>query len=102
DGTAINTFNFTKGTDDWDPFPELLSVNNYDNLESSVLIKAYDQKLHFSNITSKTLIKVYNITGALVANLDTVSDTSIDIADGIWIVKIQANDGNKVVKLISH
>ena len=102
DGTAINTFNFTKGTDDWDPFPELLSVNDYDNLESSVIIKAYGQKLHFSNITSKTHIEVYNITGALVANLDTVSDTSIDIAGGIWIVKIQANDGIKVVKLISH
>ena len=102
DGTDINTFNFTKGTDDWDPFPELLSINDNNYFESSIIIKSYDQKIHISNVTSKTNIKVYGVTGVLVANLNTITDTSFEIADGIYIVKVQANDGVKVVKLISY
>lgn len=31
DGTAITTFNFTKGTDDWDPLPGLIESEDTDN-----------------------------------------------------------------------
>ena len=69
---------------------------------SSIIIKSYDQKIHISNVTSKTNIKVYGVTGVLVANLNTITDTSFEIANGMYIVKVQANDGVKVVKLISY
>jgi len=102
DGTAITTFNFTKGTDDWDPFPELLSVGDFNNAQSSALVKSYNQKLHISNVTSETRVLVYAITGALVKDFETSVETSVDIEDGIWIVKLIDGNGSKIFKLISH
>ncbi len=102
DGTEINTFNFTKGNDDWDPFQAVLSVNYPSDFESSVVVKAYDQQVHVSNVLSNTSIKVYSITGALVKELDLSADASFDIADGIWIIKLNSKDGIKVVKLLVH
>jgi len=102
DGTAINTFNFTKGADDWDPFQTVLSVNNYPNSEVGVIVKAFDQKLHLTNIISKTKVEIFSITGALVEKVNVSFDTSLKIADGIWIVKITSENGTKIVKLLSH
>ncbi|WP_243473815.1 pectinesterase family protein [Winogradskyella sp. MH6] len=102
DGTAITTFNFTKGTDDWDPFPELLSVGDFKNAQSSAFVKTYNQKLHISNVTSENRVLVYAITGALVKDFETSVETSVDIEDGIWIVKLIDGNGSKVFKLISH
>lgn len=102
DGTPINTFNFTKGTDDWDPFPDLLSVEDHDPTTSSVIVKAYDHKIHISNVSSSTAVRIYNITGALVKEIITSVDTTVDIADGFWMVNIQDHEGSKAVKLIAH
>ncbi|WP_179021066.1 pectinesterase family protein [Winogradskyella forsetii] len=99
DGTDITTFNFTKGQDNWDPFPALLSVGD-NHLESSVVVKAFDQQLHISNVISNTKIKVYSFTGALVLDFQTTNDVSLDIANGIYVIKIQDNDGVNIAKLI--
>lgn len=102
DGTAINTFNFTKGNDDWDPFPELVLSTADNFLGSSVSVVAYDHKIHVSNITSKTYIKVYSITGALSKHINAQADISFSIPEGIWIIQVRDADGAKAVKLISY
>lgn len=102
DGTVINTFNFTKGNDDWDPFPELVLSLDDNFLESKVSVAAYDHKIHIANLTSKTHVKVYSITGALIHDFETQKEASFTIPDGIWIVQVKAADGAKVVKLISY
>ncbi|MDR6969400.1 exo-poly-alpha-galacturonosidase [Flavobacterium arsenatis] len=105
DGTSITPFNFTKGTDDWDPFPELinndLGVDVY-NPVSEVNVFAVENSIYIRNVLCKTQINVYAINGALIKSIETVNDTNIDIADGIWIVTVQSADGNKAVKVITH
>lgn len=105
DGTPITTFNFTKGADDWDPFPELinndLGIDAY-NPESKVNVFAVDNSIFIQNVLHKTQINVYAINGALVKSLETASDTTIDIGDGIWIVAVKSADGNKAVKVMTH
>ncbi|WP_053976980.1 pectinesterase family protein [Mangrovimonas xylaniphaga] len=104
DGTAINTLNFTQGNDGWDPFPELdgsLGIED-DIMETAVTVRAYRQQLFISNVSSATQVKVYALTGALVHEFETNQDTSIDIANGLWIVNLNAQDGSKTIKLIAH
>tara|TARA_R110002049_G_scaffold993_2_gene7094 strand:+ start:30726 stop:34328 length:3603 start_codon:yes stop_codon:yes gene_type:complete len=104
DGTPITTFNFTKGTDDWDPIAELntLGADDYEVFGTSVNISAYGHKLYVSNVTSQTEVKVYSITGALTKTIKTNENADFDMADGLWIVAVKANDGYKVVKLLTH
>lgn len=106
DGTEITTFNFTKGNDDWDPIPSLISqeVLGIDTFtpRSGVSVKAYHGKIFVSNVKSKTQINVYNLAGALIKSLQVKNDTNFNLIDGFWIVKVQDNDGQKTIKLICH
>ena len=106
DGTSITTLNFTKGNDGWDPIPNLiskeLSVNDFKIPSNSVKVKAYKGNVYISNVTSKTKIDIYSITGALVKSLQTLKDTSFNFSSGIWIVNVQDAEGVKTVKLIAH
>lgn len=102
DGTAITTFNFTKGTDNWDPFAGLLAVKTFDPSESSVMVKAYNQKLYISNVSSNTNVRVYSILGSLIKEFNTTADVAVDVSKGLMIVEVQDQQGKKVVKLIAH
>lgn len=105
DGNAITAFNFTKGTDNWDPISDLngsLSATDINNPSSSVLIKAYNNRMYISNITSNTKVEIYSFTGALVKSVQTKTDTDFDFSNGIWIVKIKDAHGQKVVKVLGH
>lgn len=102
DGTNISTFNFTKGNDNWDPFASL-SINELPgNLSFSPIVKAYNQKLYITNIHSKTEIKIYNMTGVLYNEFKTNTDMSIEIPNGLWVIKINSIEGFKSVKLLAH
>ena len=104
DGTAITTFNFTKGNDDWDPIAGLnsLSVDDFNTSSSSVQVRAFNNKIHITNIKSRTKVEVYSITGALVRSFETNNDTDFDFNNGLWIVKVKDSDGQKIIKLIGH
>ena len=104
DGTAITTFNFTKGNDNWDPIAQLnaLSVEDYKFNETAVKVAAYNNHVYVSNVTSNTQVNVYGITGALVKSVLTKTDTNFEITNGLWIVIIKDEVGKKVVKLVSH
>lgn len=105
DGTAITTFNFTKGNDGWDPIKDLneaLSISDILTPSNSVKVSAYKGLLNISNVTSKTEIKIYNILGQLSKTFKTSKDASLNIAGGIWLVKIKDTEGSKTVKLVAH
>ncbi|MFH6767898.1 pectinesterase family protein [Gaetbulibacter aquiaggeris] len=104
DDTAITTFNFTKGTDNWDPISELnaLGIDDFKVGSTSVKVSGYNNKIHVSQVKSKTNINIYSITGALVKSIQTNVDTSFDFENGLWIVAIKDAVGQKTVKLITH
>ena len=107
DGTAITTFNFTKGTDNWDPIPALiaadtaLGTNKY-NAVTAVNVFASKNNIVIANVKSNTKIFVYSITGSLVKSFETNSDTNFNFNAGIWIVVVKAADGQKSVKLMTY
>lgn len=104
DSTPISTFNFTKGTDNWDPIASLnsLAVNDIIKPTNGVNVAGYSGKIYVSNVKSNTQINIYSITGALVKSLKTKTDTNFDFNKGIFIVTIIDNDGQKAVKLVTH
>jgi len=108
DGTAITTFNFTKGTDNWDPIPDLIAadtdVATGSTVESSSSVQVYanGNKLFVSNVSPNTLIDIYSLDGILAITRKTDADTSFSIDKGIWIVKVNSTEGNKVVKVLTH
>lgn len=106
DGTAITTFNFTKGSDNWDPLPQLISNENLgvkDNTPTSaVKVVGYKNRIAISNVKSETAVAVYSITGAKVKTFKTNQDIDFEFQNGIWIVAIKAADGQNSVKVITH
>ena len=106
DGTAITTFNFTKGSDNWDPLPQLISNENLgvkDNTPTSAVnVFGYKNRIAISNVKSETSVAVYSITGARVKSFKTNQDIDFESQNGVWIVIIKAADGQKSVKIITH
>ncbi|CAD0004983.1 pectinesterase family protein [Flavobacterium salmonis] len=106
DGTAITTFNFTKGSDNWDPLPQLIaneSLGVKDNTPTSaVKVVGYKNRIAISNVKSETAVAVYSITGAKVKTFKTTQDVDFEFQNGIWIVVVKAEDGQKSVKVITH
>ena len=106
DGTDITTFNFTKGNDNWDPIPSLisgesLSVDTF--LQgSSVKVSAYNNRVYVSNIKSNAQINIYSITGMLVKSLKTNTNTNFSFKSGIWIVTVKDAEGQSALKLLVH
>ncbi|MDO9153270.1 MAG: hypothetical protein Q7U47_06120 [Paludibacter sp.] len=103
DATPISTFNFTKGTDNWDPIPSLIltKVGN-PKQESSVQIKGYRGSIFVSNVKSATTINVYGLDGTLIQNKVIKTDADFEIGKGLWIVKAIAADGNKAAKILAQ
>jgi hypothetical protein len=106
DGTAITTFNFTKGTDNWDPIPALitadtaLGINKY-NPVTSVNVYANKNNIAIANVKSNTKILVYGMNGALVKSFETDTDTNFDLKAGIWIVVVKEANVQKSFKLMT-
>jgi hypothetical protein len=105
DGTAITTFNFTKGSDNWDPIPQLitndpLGIKQY-HADSNVNISAYKETIVVSNVKSSTKVKVYNLNGALVKSFETTENTQFNLNKGVWVVVVKDAEGQKAVKLMT-
>jgi len=107
DGTEINTFNFTKGSDNWDPIPALIASdldNGVFRSPSTTAIKIYavGDKVILSNVSSLAKVSLYALNGSLINSFNTDTDTIIQPGKGIWIVRINAPDGQKTTKVITR
>lgn len=76
-----------------------LSTDSFQT-ESSVVVYANDSKINLSNVRSATKVSVYNVLGSLVKSIETSEDTSLDINNGLYIVKAQSAEGIKSVKVL--
>jgi exo-poly-alpha-galacturonosidase len=107
DGTPITTYEFTKGSDGWDPIPALIAADpslktkNYVAV-TSVNAVAYKNNIVVSNVKSNTKVLVYSINGSLIKSFETITDTNFNINAGIWIVVLKNNEGQKSVKLLTY
>lgn len=105
DGTEITTYNFTKGSDGWDPLPEIIAADTVTTSVyitspvSPVNIHSYDHRIYITNVKSNTRVDVYNITGTLVKSLMINYDTDFSFKNGLWIVKVRSSEGEKAVKV---
>lgn len=106
DGTAITTLNFTKGSDGWNPIPQLitndtLGVKNY-QANSSVNVFAFKDTIVVSNVKSNTNVSVYSMNGSLIKSFKTDVDTNFNLNKGIYIVLVKDKEGQKAVKLMTY
>ncbi len=108
DGTAITTLNFTKGTDGWDPIPDLIAKDpntpvSIPEPQSSVQVWAYDNTIFVSNVKGRTTISVFNTLGQLYNTVQTSSDISFAAPDaGIWLITVTAPDGSVTNKVFTR
>lgn len=105
DGTSITTFNFTKGADNWDPIPSLVAAestlsNKVVQPQTAVNVYTSKNTISISNVKSNTKVLVYGLNGALVKSLETNLDTNFNMNPGFWIVVLNAEDGQKSVKIL--
>lgn len=77
----------------------ILSTDSFQK-ESDIAVYADNGKIFFSNVNFPTKVNVYNLLGSLIQSTDINNDTSLNINNGIYIVKVQSADGEKSVKVM--
>ncbi len=103
DGTAITTFNFTKGSDGWNPIPSLITgikdaVNNEHH--SALTLLQAGNIIKISGIDAATNISVYGINGVLNNTMVATTDAQFTLQPGFWIVKASNAKGQLVSKVL--
>lgn len=110
DGTAITTFNFTKGSDNWDPIPDLIANDpsvNAPVIPSSVAIKVYpNPATEFVNIqraaSNVVNLSVYDMRGIKVMDKQLISSLeTIDVSGlpkGIYVLVINGEKQKILIK----
>ncbi|WP_130733799.1 pectinesterase family protein [Flavobacterium sp. J27] len=105
DGTEITTFNFTKGNDDWDPFPQLIADDLLGNTSfgqnTTIHVSSFKNLIKLTNINAPTNVKIYALNGALIQSFETNSDTQIEMNQGIWIVLVKDGTNHQSFKVIT-
>lgn len=80
-------------------FADPLAVDSF-KADSSADIYSNGNQIFVSNVKSNTVVSVYSVLGTLVKTVKTSSDTSFDLASGVWIVKAKSAEGEKSVKVL--
>lgn len=99
DGTAITTFNFTKGNDGWDPFSETVLGTGSVKPVLDTKIFSVRNTVYIHNVKNTTAVKVYAINGTLMKSFALSADRSFELPAGIWLIHLQNSKGTKSVKL---
>lgn len=105
DNTAINTFNFTKGSDGWNPLPSLIlsdtetGVNNNTNV-SGLKISQNSDVIIFSNVSANTIINIYSTDGRLYKKLNINADSQEKLSKGLWIIQALSGLDKTTVKYL--
>ncbi len=92
--TVDKAFNYS------DEVQETLGVDDLSVDAKAVKVYANGNQVFVSNVKSNTTVSVYSVNGALVKTVETSSDTSFDLASGVWIAKVKSAEGEKAVKLL--
>lgn len=105
DGTEVTTFNFTKGNDNWDPFPQLIADDLLEitPFEQNHTVNAFSFKnqIYINNVTSLTTVTIYALNGALTQSFEINSNQQIEMSPGIWIVVVKDSINQESFKVIT-
>jgi exo-poly-alpha-galacturonosidase len=104
DSTIINTFNFTKGNDNWDPIPDLVAndpLSQSDFTLHSLKVFMVKNTLFVDKISEPTTIEIFNLLGEKYHTIQTKQEVQLDLPLGVWMVKLQNSKGVFKVKVIS-
>ncbi len=106
DGTAISTFNFTKGNDSWDPFPNLIAEDALGTgsymADAGIKVFAYKNNVKVTDVKSPTAITVYSLNGSVVKSLNVTEETIFTMPSGLWIVTAKSAEGQSSYKLVTE
>ncbi|MFN3941987.1 MAG: pectinesterase family protein [Flavobacterium sp.] len=105
DSTVINTFNFTKGNDNWDPIPNLIAndpLSQNDFVLQSMNVIMVKNRLFINKITEPTTIEIFNLLGEKYHTIHAKQEVQMDLPVGVWMVKLQNSKGVYKVKVISR
>lgn len=105
DGTPVSTFNFTKGSDNWDPLTQLIAndpLSIADIHKNAVDIFSVRNTIFIRNVKNATNVAVYNLNGAKVNAFRIDKEIDLVMNPGFWIVTVSNADGKKSVKLITN
>ncbi len=111
DQVDLTTYNFTKGTDSWDPIPTLIANDTEDEspngietpkeLEGVQIYVANSNQVFVNGLEEQSKIQVYNTQGMLVKSIVSASDVSFGMPQGYWIVRVINTQGLKTKKVIT-
>ncbi|MBK0369894.1 T9SS type A sorting domain-containing protein [Flavobacterium agrisoli] len=76
-----------------------LATANFNKAEVASVYTNGSQ-VYVTNLLSETAVKVYSLSGALVKSAKTASDVSFALKPGVYIVKAEAAEGSKSVKVV--
>jgi pectin methylesterase-like acyl-CoA thioesterase len=106
DATEITTFNFTKGTDNWDPIPALIAADpdaatstkpeQLQSLKFSVI----DNQIVVKNVSEKTSISIYAADGSHFTTKTIQNESTFRTGKGLWIVKATYGENQSATKVI--
>lgn len=92
-GSGLETKVYVNGV-----YSKTLSVDKKAQVPTDV--KAVGNRIYVSNVKTSTDIKIYSITGALVKEFKTNTDTDFEFKSGLYIATIKTVEGQKSVKLL--
>ncbi len=102
DGTEIRLYNFTKGSDEWDPFNDKTTAVEQTNESSFRVNQTAKGTLYITPMQGDTSVQIYTIDGVqLYSNtLHGESEISLTMPAGVYIVVAQNNHNQYVQKTL--
>ncbi len=104
DGTEITAFNFTKGSDGWNPIKVLADIETSISVpvaeDTLVRIFVEGSELYVEGFTSEAVVQVYAPSGMLAKSLKASSTVQMTLPQGLWIVKVMTSEGVSTAKVM--
>lgn len=117
DNVDITLKNWTKGTDDWDPFAEYgidtdalpVALEGYGDTSTAVStiqndlnlnIYGYDNNITITNIQENTQIQIFDLGGQLMDSRSVTTDVRITMPAGMYVISAGNAQGTMVSKVV--
>lgn len=101
DGTAITLFNFTKGSDNWDPFAEFTTALQEIGSTDDIALTVRDGRITIEGINANAQVEIYNAVGQMVCQQRaTAMWTSPVMPLGMYIVTVNDNGRLSAAKAV--
>lgn len=101
DGTEITLYNFTQGTDGWDPFESTTAVNAVaDDLQA--LIIPQQGSVQIAQLAHDTLLTVYALNGQLLLTQQLQANTvnTVRLGQGGYLLQLRQGHQQRLAKVL--